>query len=96
MRGCVASPVAGHPDDLLAVELVLVELVAAVVLDDAVLHAREERRQAVVVVLRPALERVVVALGALQADAEEHLGRRLGAAVAGRGGRGSSWPPGGL
>ena len=65
--------------DLLAVELVLVELVAAVVLDDAVLDAGEERGQAVIVVLRPAVERVVVALGALQADAEEHLGRRLGA-----------------
>ena len=37
----------------------------------------EEGGEAVVVVLRPALERVVVALGALDADAEEELGGRL-------------------
>ena len=38
---------------------------------------REEGGEAVVVVLRPALERVVVALGALDPDAQEELGRRL-------------------
>ena len=41
------------------------------------LHAGEPRGHAVVIVLRPALERVVVALGALHADAEEELGRRF-------------------
>ena len=41
------------------------------------LDAGKERRGAVVVVLRPALEGVVVALGALHADAEEQLRRRL-------------------
>ncbi len=40
--------------------------------------AGEGRRDAVVVVLRPALERMVVALRALDADAQEELGRRLG------------------
>ena len=38
----------------------------------------EERREAVVVVLGPAVERVVVALGALDADSHEHLGDVLG------------------
>src|SRR5205807_6100701 len=61
--------------------LMAVELVAAVVLDDAVLDPAEEGGEAVVVVLRPALERVVVALGALEADAEEDLGGGLGAGL---------------
>ena len=39
--------------------------------------AGEERGHAVVVVLRPALERMVVALGALHANAEEELGGRF-------------------
>ena len=81
MTGCFTSLVLVHEDDLLADELVLVELVAAVVLDDLVLHAGEERGELVVVVLRPVVERMVVALGALHADAEEDLGRRLGADV---------------
>ena len=38
---------------------------------------REEGGEAVIVVLGPALERVVVALGALDADAQEELGGRL-------------------
>src|SRR5262249_22431624 len=42
------------------------------------LDATEERGQAVVVVLAPDLERMMVALGALHADAEEYLRRRLG------------------
>src|SRR5438105_2879155 len=40
--------------------------------------AGERRADAVVVVLRPALERMVVTLRALDADAEEQLGGRLG------------------
>ena len=36
---------------------------------------REERRKAVVVVLAPFLERMVVALGALQSHPQEHLRR---------------------
>src|SRR5262249_13549055 len=66
-----------QPDDLLAVELVRVEPVAPVVLDNLVLNAREKRRQAVVIVLRPAVERVIVTAGALQAEAEKHLTDRL-------------------
>ena len=46
---------------------------------------REEGGEAVVVVLGPALERMVVALGALDADAEEELGRRLDRSSRGRG-----------
>ena len=45
------------------------------------LHPGEPRGHAVVVVLRPALERVVVALRALHPHAEEQLGRRLGEAL---------------
>ena len=41
------------------------------------LHLGEEGRQAVVVVLGPALEGMIVALGALDANAAEELGRRL-------------------
>ena len=66
-----------HEDDLLAVEFVLIELVAPGVRQDAILDAREERGEAVVVGLRPLVERVVVALRALEADAEEHLRRGL-------------------
>ena len=46
---------------------------------------REERREAVIVVLRPALERVIVALGALDPDAQEELGRGLDGRSRGRG-----------
>jgi hypothetical protein len=42
------------------------------------LHAAEEGGHAVIVVLRVAFERVVVALRALDPDAEEGVGRRLG------------------
>ena len=71
-------------DDLFAIELVLVELVFAVVLDDAIVHPAEERGQAVIVVLRPALERMIVALATLQADAEEDLGGGFGARLGSR------------
>src|SRR5947209_6606921 len=40
-------------------------------------HAGEKGGQTVVIVLRPALERMVVALGALHANAEEELGGRF-------------------
>ena len=63
---------------------------------DALLAADAGERggDAVVVVLRPALERMVVALGALDANAEEQLGRRFGRVAAGRGWPASSWRPG--
>ena len=62
---------------LLTAELVLVELVLPLVLDDLVVDAVEERREAVVVVLTHVLKRMVVAAGALEATAQEHLGRCL-------------------
>ena len=77
-------------------------LAAAAVEDDrlAVVFAllaadlREEGGEAVVVVHRPAVERMVVALGALDAHAHEDLGDVLGRLqrVASRSGR--SWSPG--
>ena len=60
---------------LLTAELVLVELVLPLVLDDLVVDAVEERREAVVVVLTHVLKRMVVAAGALEATAQKHLGR---------------------
>ena len=68
-----------HENELLADELVLVELVLALVFDDLVLHARKERGQLVIIVLRQLVERMIVALGALHANAEEDLGKRFGA-----------------
>src|ERR1019366_1385931 len=43
----------------------------------AILYPTEERSHAVVIVLRPALERMVMAFGALHADAKEELGGRF-------------------
>ena len=52
----------------------------------------EERGEAVIIVHRPAVERMVVALGALNAHAHEHLGDVLGdfQRVASRSGNSSS------
>src|SRR5439155_21552631 len=66
-------------DDLFAVPFVFVAADFTFVLDDLVFHARKEVGPVVVIVLRPAVERMIVALGALQARAEEHLRRRFGA-----------------
>ena len=68
-------------DDLFADELMAVEFVLAFVVDDLVLDAREEGGKLVVIVLRPAIERVVVALGTLHAHAEKNLGSGLGPGV---------------
>ena len=92
VRGCVTSPSRTREHDL-GGGRVARRLRA----DDRLglgLHAGEERGHAVVVVLRPALERVVVALRALHPDAEEQLGRRLGQALSGPGRCGSSSPAG--
>src|SRR6185437_147978 len=70
-----------HPHDLLAVELVFVELITAVVLDDAILHTTEKRRQTVIIRLRPAVERVIVTARALHANAKEDLRGSLGAVL---------------
>ena len=70
VRGWRTSPDAGGEDDLVVGQAALLAA-----------DLREEGGEAVVVVLGPALERVVVALGALDADAEEELGRRLDRAL---------------
>src|SRR5262245_14838232 len=44
---------------------------------------REERRHAVIVLLHPLLERVIVALGAEQTNSEKHLHRRFARLVGG-------------
>ena len=63
MRGTAGSPVRG--------------LVTAPRADDfhisAAVEAGEHRGQPVIVVLRPAIERMIVAVGALQPHAQEHL-----------------------
>ena len=63
--------------DLLADELVLVEIVFAVVLQNPVLDSREECGEAEVFVLRPDIERVVVAAGATDTHTEENLSDAL-------------------
>ena len=65
--GCRTSP----PPRSKTIELAIVLALLAADLG-------EERGEAVVVVHRPAVERMVVALGALRADAEEDLGDVLG------------------
>src|SRR6266511_3565545 len=63
----------GDEDDLFAVPLVFVAADFAFVFNDLVIHAREQVGPIVVIVLRPAIEGMVVALGALQSRAEEDL-----------------------
>ena len=70
MRGTAGSPVRG----LVTAPRAPTFTIAAAV------EPGEDRGQAVVVVLRPAVERVVVAVGALQPDAEEHLADQFGLA----------------
>src|SRR5262245_15213178 len=50
----------------------------AIVLTRFAAHLSEKRREAVVIVHRPAIERMVVALGTLRADTAEDLGDILG------------------
>jgi len=52
-----------HKDDLLAIKFVLVVFIAAFVFDNLVIDAGKEVRPAVVVVLSPVIERMVVAFG---------------------------------
>ena len=66
-----------HADDLVADKLVLVQFVLALVFDNLVVDPREQRRPLVIVVLRPAIERVVVALSALQSHALEQAADRF-------------------
>ena len=66
-------------NDLLAFELVAVVVVAAAVLQNFVAHPRKHVRPVVVIVLRPLVERMIVALGAAQLGSEENLRHGLGA-----------------
>ena len=65
--------------DLLADEVIFVIRVKALVLFDVVVHPVEDGGELVILVHRPLLEGVVVALRAVHADAEEDLGDGLGA-----------------
>ena len=69
------------PNHLLAVELVLIEPILASVFQNLVLDAGEEGGQTVIVLLRPLVERMIVAFGALQPDAEKHFAKSLGPAL---------------
>ena len=51
----------------------LVEIVAAIVLQNFVVHTREDTRPIVIIILAPAIERMIVALRTLQTNAKEHL-----------------------
>src|SRR5437899_2009731 len=73
-------PLPCFPNHLLAVELMSIEPVLTPVFQNLVLDASEEGRQAVVVLLRPLVKRMIVALGALQANAEKHLAKSFGPA----------------
>ena len=64
---------------MLAFPFMFVAADVALVFDDLVTDAREDGSPIVVIVLRPALVRMVVALGALQARAQKHLRGGFGA-----------------
>src|SRR6266849_1205044 len=74
-------PLPCFPNHLLAVELVPIEPILPPVFQNLVLDASEEGRQAVIVLLRPLVERMVVTLGALQTDAEKHFAKGFGSAL---------------
>ena len=63
----------GHLADVGVEDRQLARVLGLLVADPA-----EERREPVIVIKRPAVERVVMALGALNAGAEEDLGDILG------------------
>src|SRR5947207_4152853 len=77
--GILHRTFARDENDLLAVPFVFIAADFAFVLNDFVFHARKEVGPVVVIVLRPTVERMIVALGALQTCAEKHLRRRFGA-----------------
>ena len=68
-----------HVNDLFAFELVAVVVVTAAVFQNFVVQPRKNVRPVVVIILRPFVERMIVALGAAQLRAEEDLRNRLGA-----------------
>src|SRR6185436_17087482 len=58
-------------NDLIALELARVVLIAPFVVDNLVIDARKEAGPVVVIVLRPAFERMIVALRAVELRAEK-------------------------
>jgi hypothetical protein len=76
--GILECAVVVDENDLLAIELVLVVRVLPAVLEDFVVDLREDVAPAVVIVLRPAIKGMAVTLRALEAEAEEDLGRGFG------------------
>src|SRR3954463_16657711 len=76
MRGLMCARVldfsfARDIDNLLAFELMLVVAVLPPILQDFILHPRENAGPIEIIVLRPTVERVIVTLGTLQARAEK-------------------------
>ena len=69
----------GDKNDLFTFPFVFIAADFTLILNDLVVEAREQVSPIVIIVLRPTVERMVVALGALQSRAEEHLRGRLGA-----------------
>ena len=76
---------AGEKHDFVAGDLVLVELVLLIIVRSLARKVGEIGGQVIIVVLRPNVEGVIVAAGALKTDAEKHLrdrfGRRRGVAI---------------
>src|SRR5580765_3762227 len=70
VHGSVLSEI----NDLLALPFVLVGGDFSIVLDNFVVDAGEDARPVVVVVLRPSVRGMIVALGALNARSQENLG----------------------
>ena len=64
-------------DDLFPDELMLIQIIAAFVFQNAVIQAGKHGREAVIVVHRPAVEGMIVAAGTADTDAQEHLGHRF-------------------
>src|SRR5688500_3483264 len=76
----------GEENNLFAFKFVPVVVVAAAVFQDFVFHTREDALPIVVIILAPAVERMVVALRALDASAEEKLSGSFGTFDGGAGG----------
>ncbi len=72
-------PLRDELDFLLSNEGILVELIAALVLNNLVINAIKESCELVVFVLCPSVEGVVVAFGTTQAGTEKELGCSFGA-----------------
>src|ERR1044071_3794880 len=69
---------AGEINDLLALKFVLIVAILTPVLQDFVLHLGKYPRPIKVILLGPAIKRVIVTLSALQASAEKELRNGFG------------------